>query len=311
MPNLIPRSFFSKTCLFIIIYCTFLSLIGTSYRHEKDTPGKGELWYIDLIILINQRFVKWIWGWTMVLITPFSLFYSIKSQNFKRILERTVSPRNKNVQSQKIEYHRLLHPLIRINLLGTLIWYIFTKTKRSLYNNTGRCLLENSSKVILQARNPHSCKFLTSSSNPEKQAENLVDAYWSGFNLSGHSFMLNFSILVVMSEVWCFYQFLKIYNNPENSNSNFNSNSMKKIQKMKSFKFLKIYFYLCLAFLLSCFTMVTITYSIYHSLVEKICGTVLAMFCWQIIYFDFCQRWQNRCPYLIGGPLKIVKDKSL
>ena len=279
----------SKLALYSLAWCIFLSLFGKNYRHEKDTPGRGQLWYVDLLLLINQNFVKWIWGWTMLVITPFAVLFAYKIQHFKR---RKFS--NKKLKSS-MQYHKLIHPLTRINLLGTIIWYLFTKLKSFLYNNTGRCLIENSNKAVLQASNAKSCRWLT---NEEKLGQ---QGYWTGFNLSGHSFMLNFSFMIVATELYGFYQLLKI---------NYDSKSSKYSQQKTSklLAFLKIYYHVCLFFLFLCLLCVSVTYLVYHTFIEKVIGTVLALFCWQIIYFDYCKRGKEVVPFLIGEVMVLKED---
>lgn len=304
----------SKLAVLCLFWCTFLSFFGKNYRQEKDTPGIGQLWYVDLLIAVNQNFVKWIWGWTMVVITPFSIIFAYKVQHLQNIA-CSRNYRLKRKQKFKLEYHKLLHPISRIIFVGTLVWYTFTKLKGFLFANTGRCLIENSSRAVLQASDPRSCRWLT--------LEEPLGArgYWSGFNLSGHSFMLNFSFMMAATELYAFY---KIVRGTEGNSvesrqiagattpmtglaavQNYLNSSPKNCSK--SFKLLKLYFIVCQLFLFLCFICVSMTYLVYHTFLEKILGTILALFCWQMVYFDFCKKIKVYCPFLVGEPAD-VKD---
>lgn len=203
----------SEISLYLLAWCCLLSIFGKNLRHEKDTPGKGELLYVDILLWINSNFIKWIWGWTMLLITPFSILVTYNLNYFEAVCLAKKNLVHKSSASKQVASSKnlkklafftpsvLLHPIVRINFLGTVIWYLFTLLKRVIFNNSGRCLIENSNKAILQASSSQACRLLSTDHLKNK----IVDSYWSGFNLSGHNFMINFCLMVVLHECYGFY----------------------------------------------------------------------------------------------------------
>lgn len=264
----------SKAALTILSLCSILSLFSLSLRSEKDTPNLKTSPIAQLLVFINLKFVKLIWFWTMVVVTPFAVLFSVKIQSYSVYnFERT------KAKKAKVRYSKVVPVLIRILIFGTTIWYLFTHLKRLWFQSTGRCLIEHSNKVILKATTPKLCNWY----NVEK------NAYWSGFNLSGHSFMLNFSSMITLTEIYT-YQNLK--------------------RELKNQWFIKQLYRLCVAFLIACQVMVCITYLVYHRYFEKVFGTVLALFCWQVLYFDVCQKVGKRFPGFVASPA-IVNERHL
>jgi len=264
--------------LFALICCSIISLFGKNLKYEQSISGIGEYWYVDLLVFINQNFVKYIWGWTMCIITPFAIVFSIKIQ--------TVNQYNFQVKSSnKINYLKVIQPLVRINVFGSIIWIIFTKLKSLIYKNTGRCIFENTKKIILLATTPKDCNWYGDN-----------QAFWSGINISGHSFMLNLCSMIVLSELEMYY---KIFY------SNYFRDTVKK-HFYKNYKklgyFLSVWYYICVAFLVCCQSMVVLTYLIYHNYFEKVSGTLLALFAWQLIYKDISKNCKKYLPFLINSP---------
>ena len=80
--------------------------------------------------------------------------------------------------------------------------------------------------------------------------------------------MLNFCTLIVLNELEN-YIFMK-----------------KRIDS----RILKFMYYLCCLFVVACQSMLLVTYLMYHTPLEKVMATVLAVVAWQVLYEDFFKR---------------------
>lgn len=171
----------NRLALKILLCCTVLSLFGGSIPTSAKTPFQDHF-LIKTLLAINLFYVKKIWGWTLLFLTSFSVLHTVNIQSHSSI----------NFRSRKrkpINYFEIVHPFSRIFIGGTLIWWIFTLLKRYVFESTGFCLLEED-KIILAAEKPYECRQLSDGK-----------ADWTGYNISGHSFMLNFVSLVILSEI--------------------------------------------------------------------------------------------------------------
>ena len=251
----------ARVGLAMITACIAITPFGNTIAHEKDTPGLDDSLVLQLLVLWNQTFVKYIWGWTCLIIIPFATIFSIKIQshssyNFNK------STNTKSTNKQKINHLKVIPPIFRVGVFSTIIWQCFLFIKRTIFEKTGRCVIKNATsevtKVILKATSPKLCKWYGS----------LDKAVWTGFNLSGHSFMLNFCTLIVLNELEN-YVFMK-----------------KRINS----KILKCMYYVCCLFVIACQSMLLVTYLMYHQPLEKVMATVLAVVAWQVLYEDFFKR---------------------
>jgi len=91
--------------------------------------------------------------------------------------------------------------------------------------------------------------------------------------------MLNFCTLIVLNELES-YIFMK-----------------KRIES----KSLKCMYWFCCLFLAACQSMLLVTYLMYHTVLEKVMGTVLAVVAWQVLYEDFFKR-KGILPSVILAP---------
>jgi len=248
----------------MIVACTIISPFGKSIKHEAETPGLDESTILRTLVSFNHFFVKYIWFWTWCTILPFATAFALKIQNHSSF---SFKKRSK----ASVNYLKLLQPLIRIGIFGTIVWLAFTSLKRVLYENSGRCVVQNTSKVILKATTPKLCKWFG----------NLDGAKWTGFNLSGHCFMLNFCTLIVLNEIEEYIYMRKRINNDA----------------------LKIMYWFCLVFVGACQAMVLVTYCMYHRPLEKIMATLLAVICWQILYEEVFKR-RVISSKLVAPPIK-------
>lgn len=111
-----------------------------------------------------RYFVKISWGWTLLLLTPFLILYTwIRNGSFltRRLLSLAVA---------------------------TAWWYIWTEAFFCIEDLTGLCFEKNSSDVIK--------KEFTSKASCRR-----AGFHWDGYDISGHSFILSYSALVIMEEM--------------------------------------------------------------------------------------------------------------
>lgn len=252
----------------MITVCAVISPFGMRLRHAKDTPGIDDSHMLKTLVSFNHFFVKYIWFWTWCTVLPFATAYALlvqshSSYNFKKRSRASVN------------YFKLLHPFIRVGVFGSIIWAVFNVLKTFLREHTGRCVIKGTSKVILKATTLKACKWYG----------NLDGGEWTGFNISGHCFMLNFCTLIMLNELEEYVYMKKRINNEP----------------------LKLMYWFCAGFIVMCQSMVLITYCFYHEPLEKIAGTILAVVCWQLLYEELFKK-RLFLPRLIAPP---IKEKSL
>ncbi|XP_018430052.1 PREDICTED: fat storage-inducing transmembrane protein 2 [Nanorana parkeri] len=114
---------------------------------------------------LNVYFVKLSWGWTLSLLLPF-----IGLTNY--IVTRSVPAVFRRISTL---------------LVGTLIWYAFTNVFTYIENATGSCHV---SETQLQNTTEHG----------DKRACIKSGGLWVGFDISGHSFLLPYCVLMILEE---------------------------------------------------------------------------------------------------------------
>lgn len=117
--------------------------------------------------------VKWAWGWTLYSLMPFSMLLSCCMENGKYNCARAA---------------------IKIGVLGTAVWYVGTQITFRIGDVTGRCLDGNSS-IIHGYDNRRQCR--------------SVMGLWDSFDISGHTFLLNWCVYVSIHELHMFFKFLE------------------------------------------------------------------------------------------------------
>ncbi|KAA0707123.1 Fat storage-inducing transmembrane protein 2 [Triplophysa tibetana] len=113
--------------------------------------------------VLNVYFVKVSWGWTLVLLLPFIYLSNSYKRSRAFVLKRLTSL-----------------------LVATLIWYICTETFFYIEDVTGECqanTLKGPGEITTKA----ACK--------------KAGMIWDGFDISGHSFILTFSALIIVEEM--------------------------------------------------------------------------------------------------------------
>lgn len=110
---------------------------------------------------LNQYFVKWGWGWLLCVMVPWIT-----------LTAHTIGCGRRSI---------LLRHLGRV-VLATIAWFIWTKFFNYVETNYGRCL--NTRDIHLQSK----AKCLQSG------------RFWSGLDISGHTFILIYSSLILAEE---------------------------------------------------------------------------------------------------------------
>ncbi|XP_038162549.1 fat storage-inducing transmembrane protein 2 [Cyprinodon tularosa] len=135
-----------------------LSVLGSVLKELDFVP---ESYFSSSRNFINVYFVKFSWGWTLLLLTPFLVLcgYSAPALG-KRLLSLAVA---------------------------TAVWYVCTGTFFWIEDFTGSCFESKASVLAL-------------SEFASKSACRRAGFHWRGHDISGHSFILTYASLLIMEE---------------------------------------------------------------------------------------------------------------
>ncbi|XP_024239825.1 acyl-coenzyme A diphosphatase FITM2 [Oncorhynchus tshawytscha] len=127
----------------------------------KSTQLVPETYFSNSRNVLNMYFVKVSWGWTLLLLTPF-IFLIYYKDSLTFALRRMSSL-----------------------VVATAIWYTFTETFFYIEDATGTCHRDQV---------PHK-EFTT------KWRCRNAGGQWDGYDISGHSFILSYSALIIAEEM--------------------------------------------------------------------------------------------------------------
>ncbi|CAI9536000.1 unnamed protein product [Staurois parvus] len=114
---------------------------------------------------LNVYFVKLSWGWTLSLLLPFiGLTNYIVTRSVPAVFRR-----------------------IGTLLVGTIIWYVCTNFFMYVENATGSCYV---SEMQPENKTEHG----------DKRECIKSGGFWVGFDISGHSFLLPYCVLMILEE---------------------------------------------------------------------------------------------------------------
>lgn len=191
--------------------------------------------------LLNRVFVKWSWGWTLLLLLP---LVTLSSYVY-----------------EKADKMSVFKNLIRIGV-AHVIWFIVTTVFRLLDHAVGTC---------------------SNAAFEHRSACHSNGSVWYGFDISGHTFLLSYCILVITEEcipvsalVW-----LQAGKNIISSITELNHlhKAYYKISPVMSV----LRLYAVVLILLA--TLMTLTTNLYfHTMPEKILGFLIAVTCWYVTY---------------------------
>ncbi|XP_072370907.1 acyl-coenzyme A diphosphatase FITM2 isoform X2 [Scyliorhinus torazame] len=135
-----------------------------------DRSDHGRHWNFDLYKNIDvshetRYFVKFSWGWTLGLLLPF-----VFTSNY--FVQRDV-----------------LFAIRRITscVVGTAVWFFSTRFFHVIESFTGECYESQNMTVLHEFENLYTCR---------KHGH-----LWLGFDISGHSFLLSYCVLMITEEI--------------------------------------------------------------------------------------------------------------
>jgi len=208
--------------------------------------------------VFNVYFVKWGWLWTLLLVVPFVVLTSYTYTCGTMELVR------KHV--------------IRVAVVATAIWFFCVRTFNYIEHITGSCYEGELFKDKLSCRNS--------------------GFVWLGFDISGHCFLLVFSNLVISEEVKAFKNWERIgemltkHDSKDESDSfvsplrKLNRTQIDTLRSSYHVQTPRIKYLLVGLTFLSCMweVMLLCTCLFFHSMPQKITGTIIAILFWFLTY---------------------------
>ncbi|XP_053555690.1 acyl-coenzyme A diphosphatase FITM2 [Bombina bombina] len=162
LSSLIQRKFLNET--FRRHFCVVLACIVVGGSIVKEFSPLPDTYLSNKRNFLNVYFVKFSWAWTFFLLLPFiTLTNYILTQSSTEVLRRLMSL-----------------------FVGTVIWFICTKFFMFIENVTGSCY---TSQLISDIKQP-----------ADKRECMLKGGTWHGFDISGHSFLLPYCVLIILEE---------------------------------------------------------------------------------------------------------------
>lgn len=279
------KSLFFDTNLKVGIYLGALFLI--SLIADVIAVPKGYLSRSDNAF--NKYFVKFAWGWNLMLLIPFLIFSSYVYCCGQK--ERIVK-----------------HHVVRIGV-ATFFWWFWTNVFNYIEASYGRCNVKGE-----QYNNKQSCL--------------QAGHFWNGFDLSGHSFILIYGSLVLIEETRCMINWdtIKEYIRHEehyrlSNDTAPNTNPLRSLTT-EQFKLLQVSYTKYTPYIRGLFITITVfqilwdimlicTILYYHIMIEKFLGGSIAILTWFFTY----RVWFNS-PFLVPklpgeGVFRYTKTKQV
>lgn len=202
-----------------------VSLVGSFLKELEVVPNS---YFSNRRNLLNVYFVKVSWGWNLVLLLPFIFLSNSYNKNLIFVTKRLTSL-----------------------VVATAIWYSCTETFFYIENVTGACYASEDTQTVQEG---------FSTKTECKNAGN----YWEGFDISGHSFILSYSTLLIVEEMVPMLHLLQQ-------------------QQNRSVILDALYLALC-AIALIWVWMFACTSVYFHNLSQKVLGTVFGVLGWYVTY---------------------------
>ncbi|XP_068120161.1 acyl-coenzyme A diphosphatase FITM2 [Hyperolius riggenbachi] len=139
-----------------------IALCGSLVKEFCPLP---ESYFSNKRNLLNVYFVKLSWGWTLVL-----LLFFVGLSTY--VVTRSVLTTLRRISSL---------------LVGTIIWHACTSLFIYIENATGSCFV---SEMERENKTEHT----------DKRACIRSGGFWEGFDISGHSFLLPYCVLMILEE---------------------------------------------------------------------------------------------------------------
>lgn len=190
--------------------------------------------------LLNRVFVKFSWGWTLLLLLPLVALSSYVYEKGSRV--------------------DVLKNLLRIGL-AHVIWYVVTTGFRILDHAVGTC---------------------SNAAHEHRSACHNNGSTWYGFDISGHTFLLSYCILVITEEC------IPVAPTVWQQAGNIISSVVEPGHLLKAYLKISLVMSalrLCAVILILLATLMVLTTNLYfHTMPEKILGFLIASTCWYITY---------------------------
>ncbi|XP_069507421.1 acyl-coenzyme A diphosphatase FITM2 [Ambystoma mexicanum] len=160
--------FFRDSCLndsvqrHMCLFLVALTVVGSALKELCPLP---DTYMSNKRNVLNVYFVKVAWGWTLWLLLPFiALTNFALTRNVKEVLRRLTSL-----------------------LVGTAVWYICTQFFLFIENLTGSCYSSKDlEELVIELGSRRECI--------------IGGGFWHGFDISGHSFLLPYCVLIIVEE---------------------------------------------------------------------------------------------------------------
>ncbi|XP_020383052.2 acyl-coenzyme A diphosphatase FITM2 [Rhincodon typus] len=230
-----------------------LALITLGGSLVKASQPLAESYFSNRRNVLNVYFVKFSWGWTVGLLLPF-----IFTSNY--FLQRDVLFAVRRVTSC---------------VVGTGIWFLSTRTFHIIENFTGECYESQNMTVLHQFDNLYTCK---------KNGH-----LWLGFDISGHSFLLSYCVLIMTEEIAVMNELQKVEQKPGKSIATIIKSLFIALNALL---FLWIWMFFCTALY-------------FHDMPHKIIGTAFGISAWYGTY-----RFWYKKPFSPGLPPEIGNKKE-
>ena len=237
--------------------------------------------FADKRNFVNQYFVKLGWGWTLAVLLIFVTLTSVTYCCGDR---------------QRVKRH-----LCRL-AVATLGWYCLTSMFESVENATGIC-------------DPLSSNHTNGMTNGQtnKRSCHTAGGKWTGFDISGHVFLLMHCLLTISEEAKCFTSWERISDviksEEELPTRRLSGDQMAELKRL--YRELTPYIralIVALTLMTVMWEMMLLSSTIYfHNMPQKVCGCAFAVLCWFVTYRGW-YKLSDLSPGLPGdGPFKFVK----
>ncbi|XP_076596642.1 acyl-coenzyme A diphosphatase FITM2 [Chaetodon auriga] len=205
-----------------------ISFVGSVLQYLELVP---QTYFSSSKNALNVYFVKLSWGWNLLLLTPFLLLSYSSSTRSRYFLGR-----------------RLLSLVV-----ATAIWYFCTETFFYIEDLTGSCFETDTLDVIKKEfASKASCR--------------RAGFHWLGYDISGHSFILAYSALLIMEETA-------------------HMASLKRASLSALPRMVLNLLYLALNLILIIWVwMFTCTSVYFHDVHQKLLGTICGLLGWHLTY---------------------------
>ncbi|XP_076811296.1 acyl-coenzyme A diphosphatase FITM2-like [Clavelina lepadiformis] len=259
---------------FLVIYLWFGILSLSIIKCLIEIPHS---YFSEKSNFFNQFFVKWAWAWTVGIVGPYMMISSF------------VYGCDAWKKSMALSIFRIA--------IGTMVWHFWANFVFHFVENlTGTCLSQDGMPDF-NIDNKRDCVKL-------KQGH-----YWDGFDISGHCFLLTYSVLFINSEIQIYKNWCKISKDA----ALYVPIGSKTLSNLKQ-RFRTTNSCIDILFVLNCILsfiwviMLISTCLYFHTFLSKALGTVAAVLSWMATYNEW-----YKCTFSPGlpgdGPLKAIFGK--